>query len=315
MIETKGMAKAEWLNVRRNGIGGSDVGAILGLSKYKSAFDVWLDKTNQTEINTDAVSESAYFGTLLEDIVAKEFSKRTGLDVIEDTTMYQHKDYPFLFANIDRLVVGEDAILECKTASEYLKSEWENDNVPVTYYLQVQHYLNVLDKPYAYIACLIGGNKFIYKKIERDDTIISVVTSRLVQFWKENVLTKVPPRFSGHKTESDYLNATYGTDFQNETVKLTSEIEKEIDYLKSVQEKIATFQTEENRLKNELKQLLGKNHATYGTTEKYKLSWKKSKDRTVFNESKFKTEHAELYNQYLNVKSGSKTLRITELKK
>ncbi|HHR2781106.1 TPA: YqaJ viral recombinase family protein, partial [Listeria monocytogenes] len=84
-------------------------------------------------------------------------------------------------------VVGEDAILECKTASAYLAKEWEADEVPATYLVQIQHYLAVTGKNKAYVAVLIGGNKFIWKEIERDDELINQIIAFELDFWETNV--------------------------------------------------------------------------------------------------------------------------------
>ena len=114
------MDKLQWLKERQCGIGGSDVGAILGVNKYKTPFEVYLEKTEPiTEVGEQ--SESAYWGDQFEEVVAKEFEKRTGKKVRRDRKHYKHKEYSFMVANIDRKVVGENAILECKTANQYGK--------------------------------------------------------------------------------------------------------------------------------------------------------------------------------------------------
>lgn len=158
---TADMSRDEWLLERRKGIGGSDASVILGLNKWRTAFELWLDKTGQVPVSESA-SEAAYFGSILEDIVAKEFEVRSGKKVRRKRSMLKHPEHDFILANIDRMIVGEKAILECKTTSEYNLKEWENDEIPADYIVQVQHYLGVLGPEYkkAYFAVLIGGNKF-----------------------------------------------------------------------------------------------------------------------------------------------------------
>ena len=112
------MDKLEWLKERQKGIGGSDVGAIMGVNKWKSAFEIYLDKPEEITEEKES-SEAAHFGTILEDIVAKEFTLRTGKKVRKDNRHLVHKNYPFMVANIDRRIVGENAILECKTANSF----------------------------------------------------------------------------------------------------------------------------------------------------------------------------------------------------
>ena len=176
---TSEMTHQEWLEDRRKGIGGSDVATVLGLNKYKSVYRLWLEKTGQVEV-TSAQSEAAYWGNTLEEVVAEEFSKRTGKKVRRRNRVFEHSKYPFLRANIDRDIVGENAVLECKTANQYLANEWDEDEIPIQYICQVQHYMNVLNLDYVYFAVLIGGQKFIWKKMELDQELIDMITEKLV---------------------------------------------------------------------------------------------------------------------------------------
>ncbi len=185
------MDKLEWLKERQCGIGGSDVGAIAGVNKYKTQFEVYIEKTDPiTEVKEQ--SESAYFGDIFEDVVAKEFEKRTGLKVRRDRKHYKHKEYPFMVANIDRKIVGQNAILECKTANQYLLKEWEDEEIPASYLLQVQHYLAVTGADRGYIAVLVGGQKFIWKEVPRDEELIEMIIQLEKDFWSL-VESKTPP--------------------------------------------------------------------------------------------------------------------------
>ena len=108
---TEGMSYADWLLSRRRGIGGSDVAKVLGLSKYSSPYQIWMDKTGKIEIDTSETSEAAYWGHQMEEVVAKEFEKRTGKKVRVSNKIYFHKDYPFLLANVDRVLCVESYTL------------------------------------------------------------------------------------------------------------------------------------------------------------------------------------------------------------
>ena len=208
-IPTKNMSREDWLQLRRTSIGGSDVATILGFNKYKSPYQLWLDKTGQIEIDASDPSEAAYWGNVFEKIVAEEFTRRTGAKVRNDNHMYFHREYDFLSANVDRQVVGENAILEYKTASMFLSDKWEGENIPDQYIFQVQHYLNVLDKEYAYIAVLVGGQKFQWKRIERDQELIDIIQERLIAFWEVNVKQNVAPPIDGSQSTTDFLKERY----------------------------------------------------------------------------------------------------------
>lgn len=88
-----------------------------------------------------------------------------------------------MVANIDRKIVGQNAILECKTANQYLLKEWEDEEIPASYLLQVQHYLAVTGADRGYIAVLVGGQKFIWKEVPRDEELIEMIIQLEKDFW------------------------------------------------------------------------------------------------------------------------------------
>ena len=308
---TEGMSYADWLLSRRRGIGGSDVAKILGLSKYSSPYQIWMDKTGKIEINTSETSEAAYWGHQMEEVVAQEFAKRTGKQVEESKQIYFHKDYPFLLANVDRLVVGEDAILECKTASEYLKDAWEGDEIPIAYLAQVQHYLNVLDKPKAYIACLIGGNKFVWKEIQRDDELIEQMTEKLVDFWENYVLADVAPSVDGNASTTEFLNKMYGKDYHDHSIELNAQQIQDLKNLKELKKYESDIKEQINGIENRIKNALGESEATFGNSVEYKVSWK-SFSRVTVDSKLLKSKYPEVYENVTN-KSESKRFTVKEI--
>lgn len=265
------MEKIDWLKQRQEGIGGSDAGAIMGVNHWKGAFEVYIEKTEEiTEVSE--CSEAAYWGTALEDIVAKEFAIRTGKKVRRDNKHIVHKDYPFMVANIDRRVLGENAILECKTANSFLAKEWENDEIPPSYLVQCQHYLEVTGADICYIAVLIGGQKFVFKQIERDEEIIAMIIEEEKDFWNNCVLKRVPPLLDNSQSANKYLKNKFGLGDSSLDVNLKSEYEdKIIKYLglkaqsKELEETIKVI---ENNIKNEL------GTAERGSIANFLVNWK-----------------------------------------
>jgi putative phage-type endonuclease len=207
---TNELNRGEWLAARKKGIGGSDVAAIAGLNKWKSPVAVYLEKIGQATEEKET-SEAAYWGNVHEETVAREFAKRTGYKVRRRNVILQHPVYPWMLANVDRLIVGEKTGLECKTASEYVKSEWEGEEIPTAYLLQCQHYMAVTGYKAWWIAVLIGGNKYVYKKIVRDDEIIQNLIKIEKDFWMNRVKAKVSPMFDGSDASTDLLKALYPT--------------------------------------------------------------------------------------------------------
>ena len=119
-----GLTQKEWLELRKTGIGGSDAGAVCGLNPYASPMAVFQDKTSGAVEDQD--NEAMRQGRDLEEYVARRFTEATGLKVHRSNCMYRSVEHPWMIADVDRLVTGEDAGLECKTASAYSADKWKD---------------------------------------------------------------------------------------------------------------------------------------------------------------------------------------------
>jgi len=187
--------RSEFLQRRKEGIGGSDVASIAGISPWGTPYDVYRSKVEDVS-DDEEEKEHLHWGNVLEDVIAKEFAHRSGLKVQRRNTMFRHPEHPELIANIDRYITGERAVLECKTSSEFMKDEWGpdgSDHVPLQYLAQVQHYLHVTGYRLAYLAVLIGGNKFHWYRIEYNERLALALQEKSLAFWNENVLKRIPP--------------------------------------------------------------------------------------------------------------------------
>ena len=206
IADTRKLSYEQWLDLRHVGIGGSDCAAACGLSRWKSRLELWLDKTGRSK--PQQVGEAAYWGRVMEPILRAEFSKRTGFEVKEMPAFFRSAAHPFMLANIDGCVnTGNGyAILEIKTAGSYAVADWE-DGLPVEYYLQIQHYLAVIGAPKAFVAVLLGGNKFSYQEIVRDEAAIQNIIAMERDFWENYVLKDVPPKPVA--LDKNLLNALY----------------------------------------------------------------------------------------------------------
>lgn len=158
-IQTTGMAREEWLTERKNGIGGSDAGAVCGLNPYCSPLAVNQDKTGTETDDTD--SESMRQGRDFEDYVARRFTEQTGKKERRANAIYKSTEYPFMYANVDRLIIGENAGLECKTASAYSADKWKDGHIPESYQFRCHHYMAVTGADAWYIAVVILGKDFL----------------------------------------------------------------------------------------------------------------------------------------------------------
>jgi predicted phage-related endonuclease len=132
------------------------------------------------------------------------------MNVRQVHSILQHRKFPYMLANIDGVVIDPvkgEGIFEAKTAGLYSNSEWEK-GLPDEYAIQVQHYLAVTGLSFAYIAVLIGGNKFLWKYIERDEGTIDLLIQLEARFWKL-VQTNTPPPIDGSKASTELLNRLY----------------------------------------------------------------------------------------------------------
>lgn len=296
------MEREQWLQVRKNGIGGSDIAAICGLNKYKSPVDIYLYKIGALE-QPDVQSEAAYFGSLFEDNVAKEFEKRMGKRVRKKNALLQHKDYPFMLANVDRLVIGERAGLECKTASEYKLKHWEEDKVPQEYILQCQWYMAVTGLSRWYIAVIIGGNKFITKEIHRDEELIDYLIEIGRNFWENHVMKNVPPPVDGSVACTELLNSLYPRSTEGAEISLDEEAYNLISKREQLKCLSKELETQINECENKIKDMLKDNEI--GVIKDRKVIWK-SCIRTSVDSKVLKLKYPEIYEECIKTSSYRK---------
>ena len=205
VVETENLSREEWLDYRRQGIGGSDVAGIMGISPFRTARDIYYDKLNIATVEGEPENWVALeMGHLLEDLVAKIFHKKSGLEIYQIKKMFQHPKYPFMLADVDyfvRLPDGTTAILEIKTTNYNAKDHWWEDGretVPVYYEVQGRHYMAVMDADIVFFCCLYGNteDEVIIREIKRDMEYEQEMIYLERSFWENHVLAKNPPPYT-----------------------------------------------------------------------------------------------------------------------
>jgi len=290
-----------WLKARTRGIGGSDVGAICGVSPFTSARQIYLNKTGQFQDAlkpNDAAKERMHFGHMLEPIVADEYSQRTGNKVIAVNATLVHKDHPWALANVDRLIVDDDGrpvgILECKTTSEYMNEEWESGEILMSYIYQLNWYLWILGLEKGAFACLVGGNKFYYYDVFRNDELLeNTIIPAAEKFWFDNVLALKEPEMQA--TDTDFANSIYSTVVKNSEITLpddeTNELARTVfDCKAKIKELEKIISEAQNRLKDRLQD------NEIGYTKDYTIKWS-PRSQVRVDTDKLKTEFPEIYAQ------------------
>lgn len=289
-----GLTREEWLALRRRGIGGSDASIICGINKYKSVIELWMDKTGQTVEDED--SEAAYWGRTIEPIIREEFSKRSGFTVRTVPYMLQHGKYKFMLANVDGEVDDPQygaCIFEAKTATIFKSAEWDVE-IPEEYYLQVQHYMAVTGYKGAYIAALIGGNRFVWKFIQRDEKVIELLIILEERFWKYVKDKEIPP-LDGSEASKQLLAKLYPEAEDTKTIELPEEALLQIHIYEDAAREEKKIVEQKEEAANKLKAMLM--DAETGTIGDREVSWKNIRSERL-DSKQLKENEPELYKDY-----------------
>lgn len=299
VVKTNNLTREEWLKYRTGGIGGSDVSIIAGINPFKSIHQLWLEKTGQVEPE-QTESEYAHFGTLLEPIVRKEFTERTGIKVRQKHMLLQSSDYPFMLADLDGVINedGEMAIFEAKTASKYKMDTWEEE-VPAGYILQVQHYMAVTGAKKTYIAALVGGNHFVYHVVERDEVMIAKIITMEKYFWETHVLGGVEPIPDGSEATTNYFNSKF-SESNGQIIELPEEALAICEEYERLSEQLKELETAKSAAANQLKSYL--KEAEAGTVGDRKIVWKQI-FKSSLDQKRLKEEKPDIYNGYVTQSS------------
>ena len=294
LISTLNLDKENWLQYRKHGIGGSDAGAVCGLNPYRTAMQVYYDKASD-EIE-DIDNEAMRQGRELEEYVARRFCEASGKKVRRANAMYYDEKNPFMLADVDRMIVGENAGLECKTASPFMADYWKDGNIPVSYQIQCYHYMAVCNADAWYIAVLIYGKEFKYHRIDRDDDIIANLIQIEKEFWNNHIIPKIIPAPDGSKT-ADLAIAERFKVSHGFTIPLAG-FDERLRRRQELLEVMDHMEKEKRQIDQELKIYLG--DAETAENEHYRVSWKNI-SRSSLDEKRLKAEEPELYEKYRRI--------------
>lgn len=297
-IPTAKMSREGWLQLRKQGIGGSDAGAVCGLNPYSSKMKVFVDKTSDSTEVID--NEAIRIGNDLEQYVAERFMGATGLKVRRSNFMYRSKEHPFMIADVDRLVIGEDAGLECKTASAYSADKWADGKIPLHYMMQCYHYMAVTGKRTWYIACVILGRGFTYSRLTWDDTLIQQLIEIEKEFWEGHVVPGIMPAPDGSDDCDNILNRYFGDTKKSGVVELVGFDEK-LERRAEILAEIERLQNEQKRIDQEIKLYMKENELA--ANDRYRVSWS-SVATTRLDTKQLREEKPEIYADYAKTTSS-----------
>lgn len=294
-ISLLGMNKDEWLKLRKTGIGGSEAGAVCGLNPYVSAMSVYKDKICEDSKNVD--SEAMRQGRDFEEYVAKRFSEKTGLKVRRSNYMYRNDEYPFMIADVDRFIVGEDAGLECKTASAFNADKWKNGEIPPHYIIQCYHYMAVTGKRTWYIAVVILGKDFKYSKIEWDDEVINNLISIEKKFWENNVMERNMPIPDGSEDCEEVLKECFRNADIGKSIQLVG-FDERLKRRDELIDLINKLEIEKSTIEQEVKAYMKEAESAY--CNNYSITWSNVTTNRL-DTKRIKEEKPDIYKDFLKV--------------
>jgi putative phage-type endonuclease len=298
--------KQEWLLMRKNYLGGSDLGAIAGLNPYRTALDVYLDKTRD-DIACES-SPAMKWGTLLEDTIAKEYAEVTGQTIeIEPNTIY-HPEYKFLGANIDRWVSDKEYVLECKTAGFTKAKEWGEvgtDQIPESYLLQVAYYAAICDVPKVDIAVLIGGQDFRIYTYNRNKELEEKLIKIACNFWHNHIEKRIPPKCVSTRDTFNLFPQS-----NHHEIVAESNILKKWEELKSLRVKEVRIADTIEKLKTDIQEFMRDYDVLIDNQGNVIATWKNTTPRSFFDLKRFKDEAKELYLKYTSYAKASRMFLI-----
>ena len=299
-------SRDEWLQIRRGYIGGSDAGAIIGMNPYASAFSVWAEKTDKVPEFEGNISTRT--GTLLEDLVARLFMEETGKKVQRLNFTLVNPDYPWACANIDREIIGEDAILECKTTNSFVNvKKFRTGEYPEMWYAQMTHYLAVTGAKKAYLAVLIECRDFRVFELERDEEEIKALMDAEREFWNTYVLPKKTPPVDGHSATGEAIKKMFDID-DGSTADLSG-LEHVFDQRKSLIAHQKAVKSQIDELDNSIK--LAMKNDSEGSCGGFRVSWKVQTTSGIDSEA-IKRDYPEI--DFSKYATQSRVFRVTEKK-
>lgn len=264
----------QWLENRRSMIGASESPAVLGVGySGENQHTIWMRKMGLEPPRVD--SEALDWGHEIQPAILRMFSRRTGIKVhdLGQFTIQRSAEFPFVGATLDGVCETDDGrgVVEAKNVGIYNRAEWEQADPPLRVSVQIQHQLIAADAQYGFAVACIGGNKLVWKRIERNDRFITAMLAALRKFWRY-VESKTAPPIDATEGCSDALKAMYPRD-TGTSVGLPEESVKWFNELSALKRAIGWIEDRKRFVENQVKAAIG--DATDGILpDGRRFSWK-----------------------------------------
>jgi putative phage-type endonuclease len=296
-------------------IGGSDIGAILGLSKFRTPLEVWMEKTGKEVRQLDSLP--LRFGSFAEEFVASEYARATGFELLHDESIYIHPTQPMMSAHVDRFVLGDGLnkpatrLLECKTANPFARGEWGEpgtDQIPMSYLCQCIWYMAITGIEQCDLAVLFGNSDFRIYEIERDLELEALVIEKALHFWKEYVLKDIPPLA---QTEGDY-QALFKKSDPSKTIEANQKTVELIRQLQSLSKQSGDVDSEITQIKQHIMSEM-KEAEVLSYQGNVIATWKAPKPSFRLDSKRLELEEKEVFERFKMPVQNSRRLVIKNL--
>lgn len=287
-----------WLEERKKGIGGSDAPAVCGVSPWKSAYQVYLEKRGEAPSQED--NDSMFWGRTLEPVIRQRYADVTGRTVTIPKGVIRHPSIEWMLASLDG-ITDDERVLEVKTARS--AQEWGEPGtaeIPEVYLVQVQHYLSVTKLSLADVAVLIGGSDFRIYEVPADPELQRLIIEKEAAFW-DMVQNAIPPEVVSYAD----IKQRFGKMSKAIKVQATPEVLAAIEGLKALKEV--------TKKEDELKALVMaymEEADTLTDGEGILATWKAGKPAKRFDAKAFQEKHPELYAEFLKEGEASRRFLI-----
>ena len=258
--------RADWLNLRTEGLGGSDMATLMGASTFAGAtvYNLWVDKTAQGD-RPELTGHQLRHGSDVEPILADWFIEDTGI-AVRKAGMHKSKDNDTWLANPDRLT-ADGGVLEIKTTSRFTPNgkTWIEGGIPQDAYVQSQWYLHVLGRSHVWLAAEVDNSHFIIKgPIERDEELIEAMKARAEWFWNDHVLTRTAPPIDPYLADASEV----ATRFPAEVVEADESVEADFpDMAVDDYERLTTLKADASYIKEQIAEIETRVKASIGDRE------------------------------------------------
>lgn len=294
--EAAQIGRALWLSERKKGIGGTDAAAILGVSRWSSELQVWLDKRGEGLPVEE--SEPMKWGRAVEEAIATEYAIRHGRLLWNPEGVMAHPEHPILIGTPDRIVLDTMTSrpaygLEIKT-SRYGDGFGDSGSqeVPHDYAAQCAHYMAITGAERWDLAVLIGGNEYREYTLERDPDLEAAMVDRLLRWWQRHIVEGVRPEIDGSEATRRWLHQKYPKNVGSIAPAGAAD-EAVAAKLAQAREAQAAWERVRDECENKLKAVIGDAEGLAGSG--WKATWKLAKGRVVTDWQAVAAEIAEQY--------------------